>query len=49
MKKYDQLWPLVINEISLVGNIILTFINHKLANIRQIHDQFMGGINVIMT
>jgi hypothetical protein len=39
----------VINEISLVGNVMLTFIDHRLHILEQVHDQFMGGINVIMT
>jgi hypothetical protein len=38
----------MINEISLVGNVILTFTDHRLHILEQVHDQFMGGLNVIM-
>jgi hypothetical protein len=49
IKNHDQLHLLVIDEISLVGNKMLSFINHRLQIIKQVHHQFMGGINVIMT
>jgi len=39
----------MINEISLAGNVMLTFIDHRLHILEQVHDQFMGGFNVIMT
>ncbi len=39
----------MIDEISLVGNVILTFIDHRLQILEQVHDQFMGGLNLIMT
>jgi hypothetical protein len=39
---------LVINEISLVSNRMLTFIDYKLCDIKQIHNKFMGGLDVIM-
>jgi hypothetical protein len=39
----------MINEISLVGNVMLTFIDHRLHILEQVHDRFMGGFNVIMT
>jgi hypothetical protein len=29
LKKIDQLWLLIIDEIFLLGNKILTFVNHK--------------------
>jgi hypothetical protein len=44
----NQLHLLVIDEISLVNNRTLTFSNHKLREIKQTHNQFMGGIDVIM-
>jgi hypothetical protein len=34
MNTYDQLWLFVIDEISLVGNRILTFVDHKLQTIK---------------
>ncbi len=48
IKTYDQLQMLIINEISLIGNIMLTFIDHKLCDIKQTHNKFVGGLNVIM-
>jgi hypothetical protein len=32
----------------LVGNIMLTFIDRKLRDIKQTHNEFMGGLDVIM-
>jgi hypothetical protein len=46
---YTQLQPLIINEISLVGNKLLSFIDHKLHVIKQVHDNFMGGLDIIMS
>ncbi len=40
---------LVIDEISLISNRMLTFIDRKLCDIKQVHKKFMGGFNVIMT
>ncbi len=37
-----------IDEISLVGNIMLTFIDRKLHDIKQTHNEFMDGLDVIM-
>ncbi len=48
MKTYDQLWILMINEISLKGNRMLTFIDCRLFVIKQVHNQFMSGLDVIM-
>ncbi len=45
IKTYDQLCLFVIDEISLIGNRKLSFIDHRLCIIKQ----FMGGLNVIMT
>jgi hypothetical protein len=39
---------ITIEEISLVGNRMLTFIDHKLRDIKQTHNEFMGGLDVIM-
>jgi hypothetical protein len=39
----------MINEISLEGNKILTFIDRNLQIIKQVHNQFMGGLDVIIT
>jgi hypothetical protein len=49
IKPYDQLWLLVIDEISSIGNRMLNFIDCKLHAIKQVHNQFMGGLDVIMT
>lgn len=49
IKTYDQLWILMINEISLKDNRMLTFIDYRLCAIKQVHNQFMSGLNVIMT
>jgi hypothetical protein len=40
---------LVIDEISLVNNRMLTFINHKRCIIKQVHNEFMHGLDIIMT
>jgi hypothetical protein len=47
-KFMNQLHLLVIDEIIIVNTRTLTFINHKLQVIKQAHNQFMGGIDVIM-
>ncbi len=38
----------MINEISLKGNRMLTFIDCRLFVIKQVHNQFMSGLDVIM-
>ncbi len=48
IKTHDQLQSIVIGEISLVNNRILSFIDHKIHVIKQIHKKFMGGIDVVM-
>jgi hypothetical protein len=40
---------LIIDEIFLVRNIMLTFINCRLRDIKQLHNKFMGCFDVIMT
>jgi hypothetical protein len=47
IKTYDQFFLLVIDEISLVGNKLLPFINCKLHILKQVHNEFMGGLDVI--
>jgi hypothetical protein len=49
IKTYDQLRLLVIDEIFLVGNRMLSFINRRLYVIKEVHNTFMGGLDVIMT
>jgi hypothetical protein len=39
IKTYDQLQMLIIKEISLVCKKMLTFIDHKLHDIKQAHDK----------
>jgi hypothetical protein len=36
-------------EISLKGTRMLTFIDCRIRAIKQVHNQFMGGLDVIMT
>ncbi len=48
IKTYDQHHLLVIDKISLIGNKVLSFINHRLHVIKQVHNEFIGGLNVIM-
>jgi len=40
---------LIIDEIFLVCNRMLTFINCRLRDIKQLHNKFMGCFDVIMT
>lgn len=40
---------MILNEIFFVRNGMLTFTNKKLHVIKQVHNQFMGGLNKIMT
>jgi hypothetical protein len=40
---------LIIDKISLVNNKMLTFINYRLCVIKQMHNEFMGGFDAIMT
>jgi hypothetical protein len=49
IKEYDQLQLVMIDEISLVGNKMLTYIDHRLRVIKQIHNQFMVGFDIILT
>ncbi len=49
LKKIDQLWLLIIDEISLLGNKILTFVDHKWWTIKKTQNWFMGGLDVVMT
>ncbi len=48
IKMYDQLQIIIINEISLVGNRMLSFIAHKLRVIKQVHKELMSGLDVII-
>jgi len=49
IKIYDQLHLIVIDEISLVGSKMLSFIDRRLQTIKQNHNNFTGGLDVIMT
>ncbi len=40
--------PLSFHEIFLIGSKMLTFIDHILHVNKQIHNQFMGGLDNIM-
>ncbi len=46
IKPFHQLQMLIINEVLLIGNRMLTFIDHKLHDIKQAHNKFMGGLDV---
>lgn len=46
IKTYDQLQMLIINEVSLITNRMLTFIDYRLHDIKQAHNEFMGGLDV---
>jgi hypothetical protein len=45
---YDQLRLVLINEISLLGNKMFSFIDHRLHVIKQVHKELMGDLDVIM-
>jgi hypothetical protein len=49
IKTYTQFQLLILNEITLVGNRMLSFIDHKLRIIKKVLDNFMGGLDVIMS
>jgi hypothetical protein len=44
----DQLCLFAIDEVFLVGNKMLSFIDRRICIIKQIHNEFMSGLNVIM-
>jgi hypothetical protein len=48
IKKNDQHHLLVIDKISLIRNKVLSFINRRVHVIKQVHNEFMGGLNVVM-
>ncbi len=48
VKKYDQLQLIVLDEISLVGKIILKFIDFLLRSIKRIHTNFFENLDVII-
>jgi hypothetical protein len=39
---------LIIDEVSLIANRMLTFIDYRLHDIKQAHNEFMGGLDVNM-
>jgi hypothetical protein len=49
IKTYDQLQSIIIGEIFLVNNRMLSFIVHRLHVIKQVHKEFMVGLDVVMT
>ncbi len=48
IKTYDQLCLFAIDEIFLVGNRMLNFIDCRLCVIKQVDNEFMGRLDVIM-
>jgi hypothetical protein len=48
VKKYDQLQLIVLDEISLVGKIILKLIDFLLRSIKRIHTKFFENLDVII-
>jgi hypothetical protein len=49
IKTYDHLQLVIIDKIFLVGSRMLTFIDHRLHIIKEVHKKFMGGLYIIMT
>jgi hypothetical protein len=48
IKKYDQLQLIILYEISLIGKIILKFIDLRWKSIKHIHTKFFGNLDVII-
>jgi len=48
IKTYDQLQLVIVDEIPLVSNRMLSFIDRRLLVIKQVHEKFMSGLDVIM-
>lgn len=48
IKRYQQLHLLIIDEIYFVADKLLTFINNRLRVIKQVHNEFVGGFDIIM-
>jgi hypothetical protein len=48
IKIFNQLQLVVIDEVFLVDNRMLSFIDHILHVIKQVHKELMGGLDVIM-
>jgi hypothetical protein len=48
VKKYGQLWLLIIDGISLVKSRIFAMVDRRMKIIMQAHNDFMGGLNVIV-
>lgn len=49
IKKCHQFCLLIIDKISLIRNQMLTFIDQRLLVIKQVHNQFMGSLDIILT
>jgi hypothetical protein len=49
INSHDQFCLLIIEEIFLIIIQVLSFINQTLCIIKQVHNQFMGGLDIIMT
>jgi hypothetical protein len=47
--RYEQLQLILIDEISLVGARMFNVINNRLRSIKHIQNQFLGGVDVIIT
>jgi hypothetical protein len=47
-KKYGQLRFLVIDEVSLVGSRMFAMVDRRMRVIMQAHNDFMGGLDVIV-
>jgi hypothetical protein len=45
---YDKLCLVVINEMFLVSNKILIFGDYRLLVIKQFHNEFISGLDIIM-
>jgi hypothetical protein len=49
IKTCDRLCLFVMDEIYLVGNKMISFIDCRLCIIKPVHNEIMGGLDVIMT
>ncbi len=48
MKTYDELQLLVLDEVSLIGSRIFSFIDLYLRSIKHTHNHFFGNMDVII-
>jgi hypothetical protein len=49
LKTYDELQLLVLDEVSLIGNKIFSFLDLHVRSIKHAHNHFFGNMDVIIT